>query len=447
MYESALAQNKSQSQASEDLMQFSQTGVTSSTRAAFEKGDVRNASKKYEDEPDARPEAGFTSQTRAAFERGDVIRAEARNQRELDNADEIPNAGAAAEIKKKIAQASSEDKEQNRLSYVPEKGTAASARAKYEQSAAESGWKKSSLDDEGEDERPQAGAAKNVKERFEMGDVIRAEGGQQDSWREELPAAGTAQASKAALAEAAAKEHQKTQADDDIPSPGSIASTKSRFQDGSFDTKKNIYKEEAEVTPGVTRQHASLFQNPESLMKPPERTIDKEKEDLSTVAPGTASHTKERLQQEAHKVTEKSYVEDDVPGPGYIASTKSRLEEEVDGKKVVQKEEPLVSPGVTKENKSRFENVESLLKASERTIDKEREELASVTPGMTRQTKHLLDQEANKSAPKMIDSEDFSGVGGAKQTLADIEAGRLVKPVPKMIDSEDLPGGGVSENR
>ena len=445
-YESALTHGKAQSQAPEDLLEISQTGVASSTRDAFEKGKVRNASKKIADEDDVRPEAGFTSQTKAAFEKDQVIHAEVRQQREMDITEELPNTGGTAEVKKRFARAlSSEDKQEKRLSYLPEKGSAASARAIYEQSAAESSRKKVSSQEE-EDELPQAGVARCARERFEKGEVIRAEGSQQESWREDLPPTGAAQATKAALAVAAApKEHHKTQEEDGIPSPGCIASTKSRLEEEfETDTRRNVYKEEAEVSPGLTRQNASLFQNPESLLKPTERTIDKEKEELSTVQAGMTSQAKERLHQEAHKVTEKTLVEDDIPGAGYIASTKSRLEEEVDGKKVLQKEEATVSPGLTKEHASRFENVESLMKQTERTIDKEREDLSAVTPGQTRETKDLLNQEAKKSTPKMIDSEDFTGIKDTRKMSADIEAGKLAKPVVKTIANEDLPCGGMT---
>ena len=397
-----------------------QGGIAASHRDAFEKGKVSNVeSKRESEEEDSLPTAGIASKTRASIESGKVIRAEDRHVRETDIAEEMPTAGSASAVRRRFeGKTDDEGKAQRRLSYEPEKGEAKGRLEKYMQSVEESSRKNQSQDEE--DARPPPGAARGVRQMFEQDKVIHAESNRQDSWKDELPQSGVAQASKEALKAAASKGYEKSQVEDEALTPGRASSTRTRFEKGEFEEHKVIEREEPVVAPGSAKEQLKHYQEAVQSQGPRRRTMDNEQEDLQA-ARGIALAVKSSYEKEGapHVETKRTIEDEDFTGiQGRAKETTREIE----------------SGGLIKETSKMVET-----------------EDFGVTQGLAKQTTQQIEKgEMIKEAHKMVEDEDFSGVSGiAKQTTQQIEKGELIKEAHKMVEDEDFSGvsGVVKETR
>ncbi|KAL9955071.1 hypothetical protein ACROYT_G036346 [Oculina patagonica] len=408
-YQENQASKTSQQRDLEGLEEI-QGGIAASHRDAFEKGKASNVERKREDEEEEHlPTAGIASKTRASIESGKVIHAEDRHVRETDLAEEMPSAGAASSVRRRFEQKNDEGKAERRLSYEPEKGEAKARTAMYMQSLEDSSRKKQSQDEE--DALPPAGSARGVRQMFEQDKVIHAESNLQDSWKEELPPSGVAQATKEALKAAAAKGYEKSQVEDEALSPGKASATRSRYERGEFEDQKTIEREEPIVSPGQTKEQLKHYQEAAQNQGPRRRTMDNEREELEA-ARGVALAVKSSYEKEGapHKEIKRTISDEDFTG--------------------VQ--------GRAKETTREIESG-ALIKQAPKMVETED---FGVTQGVTKQTTQQIEKgELIKQAPKMVDEEDFSGVSGrAKETTKQIEKGELIKEAHKMVEDEDFSG-------
>lgn len=386
-----------------------QGGIASSHRDAFEKGEVSNVERrKGDDEEENLPTAGIASKTRANIESGTVIRAEDRHIRETNIAEEMPTAGSASAVRRRFEQRQNDEgKAERRLSYEPEKGAAKARAAMFMQNVEQSSRKFQSQDEE--DARPPPGAARGVREMFEQDKVIHAESNRQDSWKDELPQSGVAEASKEALKAAASKGYEKSHVEDEALTPGKASETRTRYEKGEFEDQKVIEKEEPVVAAGSTKEQLKHYQEAVQNQGPRRRTMDSEQEDLQK-ARGIAVAVKESYEKE---------------GAPHIETKKTISDEDFSG---IQ--------GRAKETTREIESG-SLIKQSPKLVDTED---FGVTHGLTKQTTQQIEKgELIKEAPKMVDEEDFSSVSGlAKQTTQQIEKEELIKEPHKMVEDEDF---------
>lgn len=394
----------------EDLQEI-QGGIAASHRDAFEKGKVSNVERdKDAEEEECFPTVGIASKTRANIESGAVIRAEDRYVRETDMADEMPTAGSASAVRRRFeGNTNDETKAHRRLSYEPEKGEAKGRLAMYMQSVEDSSQKNQSQDEE--DARPPPGATRGVRQMFEHDKVIHAETNRQDSWKDELPQSGVAQASKEALKVAAARGYEKSQVEDEALTPGRASSTRSRFEKGEFENQKVIEKEEPVVSPGSAKEQMKHYQEAVESQGPRRRTMDNEQEDLQA-ARGIALAVKSSYEKEGapHVETKRTIADED------FSSIQGRAKE------------------TTREIESG-----GLIKQAPKMVETED---FGVSQGLAKQTTQQIEKgELLKETRKMVEDEDFSGVSGlAKQTTQQIEKGELIKETRKMVEDEDFSG-------
>ncbi|KAJ7390929.1 hypothetical protein OS493_020949 [Desmophyllum pertusum] len=151
---------------------------------------------------------------------------------------------------------------------------------------------------------------------FEQNKAIRAESNLQDSWKEDLPQSGAAQATKEALKAAAAKGYQKFQVEEEGLSPGVASATRTRYEKGEFDDQKVVEREEAIVSPGSTKEQMKHYQEEVAQNQTPRRrTMDSEREELEA-ARGVALAVKSSYEKEGapHKEIKRTISDEDFTG-------------------------------------------------------------------------------------------------------------------------------------
>lgn len=428
-----------------------QGGIAASNREAFEKGKASNVERKKEEEENENlPSAGIASKTRASIESGKVIRAEDRHVRETDISEEMPSAGAASVVRRRFEQKDDDEtKAERRLSYEPQKGEAKARTAMYMQSVEDSSRKKAQ--DE-EDARPPPGSTRGVRQMFEQDKVIHAESNLHDSWKEDLPPSGAAQATKEALKAAAAKGYEKSHVEDEALSPGRASATRNRYEKGEFEDQKTVEREEPIVTPGSTKEQLKQYQEAAQNQGPRRRTMDNEREELEA-ARGVAIAVKSSYEKEGapHIETKKTISDEDFTGiQGRAKETTREIESGALIKqtpKMVETEDFAVTQGVTKQTTQQIEKGE-LIKKTHKMV--EEEDFSGVSGRAKETTKQIEKGELIKEAPKMVDDEDFSGISGVvKGTRERIDSGEMTNQAPvRNSDQGDLMGiHSVTSNR
>ena len=320
-------------------------------------------------------------------------------------------------------------------------GIAASNREAFEKGKVSNAERK--VGDEEEEHLPTAGIASKTRENFESGQVNRAEDRHvsEKDIIEEMPSAGAASAVRRRFEKNGEGEEKAQRRLSFEPEKGEAKARTAMYMQSLEDSSnKNqaLDEQDALPAPGSARGVRQMFEQ-DKVIHAESNLQDSWKEELPQS--GAARATKEALKAAASKGYEKSQIEDEALSRGLASAARHRYEKgEFQDQKVIEREEPIVSPGSTKEQMKQFEEAASNQGPRRRTMDNEREELEAAR-GVALAVKASYEKEGapHKETKKTIADEDFSAIQGrAKETTREIESGGFIKEAPKMVDTEDF---------
>ena len=288
----------------------------------------------------------------------------------------------------------------------------------------------------------QGGIAASHRDAFEKGKVSNVDRQKEGEEEENLPTAGSASAVRRRF-------EQKNQDDGKAerrlsyePEKGEAKARAAMFlQSAEESSRKHAAhdEEDARPPPGAARGVRQMFEQDKVIHAETSRQ-DSWKDEVLPQS-GVAQATKEALKAAASKGYEKSQVEDEALTPGKASATRTRYEKgEFEDRKVIEKEEPVVSPGSTKEQLKHYQEAVQNQGPRRRTMDNEQEDLQAAR-GIALAVKESYEKEGapHLETKRTISDEDFSGIQGrAKETTREIESGKLIKETPKMVESEDF---------
>lgn len=332
-------------------------------------------------------------------------------QRDLEGLDEIQGGIAASNreaFEKGTAHNVDRKKEEEEVEYLPATGVASKTRASIESGQVIRAEDRHVRETNISEEMPSAGAASSVRRRFEQRNDDEGKAQRRLIYEPEKGEAKARTAMYMQSVEVSSRRNQSQDEEDALPPPGSTRGVRQMFEQD-----KVIHAE-------------SSIQ-------------DSWKEELPPS--GVAHATKEALKAAAAKGYEKSHVEDEALNPGTASATRSRFEKgEFEDQKIVEREEPVVAPGSTKEQLKQFQEAAQSQGPRRRTMDSEREDLEAAR-GVALAVKSSYEKEGapHIETKRTISDEDFTAVHGrTKETTREIESGALVKQAPKMVETEDF---------
>ena len=296
---------------------------------------------------------------------------------------------------------------------------------------------------EEEENLPTAGIASKTRESIESGAVIRAEERhvRETDIAEEMPTAGSASAVRRRF-EGKAEDEEKAQRRLSYePVKGEAKGRLAMYMQNVEETSRKNHsqdEEDARPPPGAARGVRQMFEQGKVIHAETNRQ-DSWKDELPQS--GAAQASKEALKAAAGKGYEKSQVQDEALTPGRASSTRTRFETgEFEDQKVIEREEPIVSHGSTKEQMKQYQEAVQNQGPRRRTMDNEQEDLQAAR-GIALAVKSSYEKEGapHVETKRTIADEDFTVIqGSAKETTREIESGGLIKQAPKLVETEDF---------
>ena len=294
-----------------------------------------------------------------------------------------------------------------------------------------------------EENLPTAGIASKTRASIESGTVIRAEDRyvRESDIAEEMPTAGSASAVRRRFEGKTEDEEKAERRLSYEPEKGEAKGRLAMYMQSVEETSRKDHsqdEEDARPPPGAARGVRQMFEQDKVIHAETNRQ-DSWKDELPQS--GAARASKEALKAAAAKGYEKSQVEDEALTPGRASSTRTRFETgEFEDQKVVEREEPIVSHGSTKEQMKQYQEAVQNQGPRRRTMDNEQEDLQAAR-GIALAVKSSYEKEGapHVETKRTIVDEDFTGIQGrAKETTREIESGGLIKQTPKMVETEDF---------
>lgn len=383
-------------------------------------GSARRAKDLFESQPqeteketpvDLQILSGVTKASMKRYQENQASKTSSQQQRELEGLHEIQGGIAASNreaFEKGTARNVDRKKEEEEEEYLPATGIASKTRASIESGQFIHAEDRHVRETNNSEEMPSAGAASSVRRRFEKRDDDEGKAQRRLSYEPEKGEAKARTAMYMQSVEISSRKNQSQDEEDALPPPGSTRGVRQMFeQDKVIHAESNIQ--------------------------------DSWKEELPPS--GVALATKEALKAAAAKGYEKSQVEDEALNPGKASATRSRFEKgEFEDQKTLEKEEPIVTPGSTKEQMKQFQEAAQNQGPRRRTMDSEREDLEAAR-GVALAVKSSYEKEGapHIETKRTISDEDFTAVHGrTKETTREIESGALIKQTPKMVETEDF---------
>ena len=360
---------------------------------------------------------------------------------------DLPESGITSATRKQLAEAAQKGNESGRGPEDLEEirgGIASSQKEAFERGTVSNVEKKK--EDEGDENLPTTGIASKTRASIESGHVIRAEDRhvRETDIIHDMATTGAATAARRKFESKSSDEEKAERRLSYQPAKGEAKSRAAMYmQSVEHSSHKNLTQDEEDALPpaGKAKGVRQMFEEDKVIHAEANRQ-DSWREELP--ASGVAHATKEALKVAASKGFERTQIEEDALSPGKASETRNRYERGEFEQRVIDKEEPVVSPGSTKEQLKQYQEAAQDHGVRRRTMDNEQEELQAAR-GVALSVRSSYEKEGapHIETKRTIASEDFTGVQGrAKETTREIEEGAFIKETPKMVDSEDF---GVTE--